>query len=125
MSIDDDLDFSGREETDTTSNAPCCCYPVCLDTCYDIISDTDAFQVCCGAASSVISRYFLLSPFILLQVALNYLVVCRKTVSRIKSLGAEDPSLFELTTRCLENSGLKEEGVWFGLIVNPAVLSPC
>lgn len=44
LSIDDDLDFSGREETDTTSNAPCCCYPVCLDTCYDIISDTDAFQ---------------------------------------------------------------------------------
>ncbi|XP_015757943.1 PREDICTED: WD repeat-containing protein 11-like, partial [Acropora digitifera] len=44
LSIDDDLDFSGREETDTTSNAPCCCYPICLDTCYDIISDTDAFQ---------------------------------------------------------------------------------
>lgn len=65
MSIDDDLDFCGREETETNSNATCCCYPVCLDTCYDIISDTDAFQVCCGTASSVISRYFLLSAFIL------------------------------------------------------------
>lgn len=44
LSIDDDLDFCGPEETDESANATCCCYPVSLDTCYDIISDTDAFQ---------------------------------------------------------------------------------
>lgn len=44
LSIDDDLDFCGREESDVIGNENCCCYPVSLDSCYDIISDTDAFQ---------------------------------------------------------------------------------
>jgi len=46
LSIDDDLDLCGREETEASESLSCSCYPVSLDTCYDIISDTDAFQVC-------------------------------------------------------------------------------
>lgn len=45
LSIDDDLELCGQEETEASKNESCCCYPVSLDTCYDIISDTDAFQV--------------------------------------------------------------------------------
>ena len=45
LSIDDDLDLCGQEETGTNGSETCCCYPVSLDTCYDILSDTDAFQV--------------------------------------------------------------------------------
>jgi len=44
LSIDDDLELCGQEETEASKNESCCCYPVSLDTCYDIISDTDAFQ---------------------------------------------------------------------------------
>ncbi|CAH3181969.1 unnamed protein product [Porites lobata] len=44
LSIDDDLDLCGREETEASESLSCICYPVSLDTCYDIISDTDAFQ---------------------------------------------------------------------------------
>lgn len=46
LSIDDDLDLCGREETEASESLSCICYPVSLDTSYDIISDTDAFQVC-------------------------------------------------------------------------------
>ena len=45
LSIDDDLDMCGQEDTGTNGSETCCCYPVSLDTCYDILSDTDAFQV--------------------------------------------------------------------------------
>lgn len=45
LSIDDDLDSCSQEETGTNGSETCCCYPVSLDTCYDILSDTDAFQV--------------------------------------------------------------------------------
>ena len=45
LSIDDDLELCGQEETGAIENEACCCYPISLDTCYDIISDTDAFQV--------------------------------------------------------------------------------
>lgn len=44
LSIDDDLDSCGQEETGTNGSETCCCYPFSLDTCYDILSDTDAFQ---------------------------------------------------------------------------------
>ena len=43
LSIDDDLDFSDHEEPGASET--CSCYPVSLDTCYDIICDTDTFQV--------------------------------------------------------------------------------
>lgn len=45
LSIDDDLELCGQGENGASENESCCCYPVSLDTCYGIISDTDAFQV--------------------------------------------------------------------------------
>lgn len=44
LSIDDDLELCGQGENGASENESCCCYPVSLDTCYGIISDTDAFQ---------------------------------------------------------------------------------
>lgn len=46
LSIDDDLDLNIPLDSDSENTEPCYCFPLVLDTCYDILGDSRTFQVC-------------------------------------------------------------------------------